>query len=121
MASPEIWLEVLAWTKTLFEATTATIDLAATYRKHRQERDTIQEAARVSVVFSTYTEGEVQALSTRLQGCRDRFIKQGSGADRANCICSVLNEAAAGNGGTLPLIDDWQNIYSTLRCARSRR
>ena len=55
----------------------------------------------------------------KLKGCRDRFIKQGGGKERAACICSVLNEAKIGNGGTLPNIDDWKRIYSTLGCAVS--
>jgi hypothetical protein len=118
MASSESWLDVLAWTKTLFEATKASIDLFATYTKYRNDRETIQEAGRVSIVFSTYTEEEVQSLGERLKGCRDRFIAQGGGAERAQCICSVLNEAATGNGGRLPEIDDWMNIYSQLGCRR---
>jgi hypothetical protein len=119
MASPQLWLEVLAWIKTLFEATKATIDLRKTYEKYRTDRETLQEAQRVSVAFSTYSEAEVEAMLRRLEGCRDRFISQGGGADRAQCICSVLHEAMEGNGGTLPLIDDWQNIYRQLKCARS--
>jgi hypothetical protein len=118
MASPETWLEVLAWVKTLFEATKATIDLRQTYEHYRRDRETISESERVSVQFSSYSDDEVRALGGRVKGCRDRFIAQGSGADRAKCICSVLNEAKIGNGGTLPLIDDWENIYRTLNCAR---
>jgi hypothetical protein len=118
MASAQLWLEVLAWTKALFDSTKATIDLLATYRKYRTDKETVQEASRVSAVFSTYSDAEVEALLARLQGCRDRFVKQGGGGDRAACICSVLNEAAAGNGGTLPEIDDWARIYSQLQCVR---
>lgn len=121
MVSPATWLEILAWTKTLFEATKASIDLASTYRKYSNDPETIIEAQRVSVTFSTYSDQEVEALGERIKGCRDRFIAQGGGADRAQCICSVLNQALEGNGGTLPLIDDWQNIYNTLQCQRYRR
>ena len=120
MASAQTWLEVLAWTKALFEATKASIDLVATYRKYKVDPETIREAARVSAVFSTYSEEEVKALESRLQGCRDRFVAQGGGAERAGCICSVLSEAAAGNGGTLPEIDDWHSIFAQLRCAIKR-
>lgn len=116
MVSPQTWLDVLAWTKALFEATKASIDLVATYRKYREDPATIREAFRVSAVYSTYEEGEIQALLKRLQGCRDRFMAQGGGEERTRCLCSVLAEAAAGNGGDLPPIDDWQNIYSQLKC-----
>jgi len=118
MASPQLWLEVLSWVKTLFEATKATIDLRETYEKHRQERDTLREAERVSVKFSSYSNLEVESLLRRLEGCRKRFISQGGGAERAQCVCSVLREAMDGNGGVLPVIDDWQNIYDQLKCSR---
>jgi len=116
MASPELWLEVLSLTKALFDAIKLGEDVLDSYRKHRQEADTIQESQRVSVVFSTYSEDEVRAILLRLQGCRDRFIAQGGGADRARCVCNVLNEVKEGNGGHLPLIDDWENIYRQLNC-----
>lgn len=116
MASPEVWLEVLAWTKALFETTKASIDVFATYRKCHADKDTIQEARRVSTAYSTYSQEEVKALLRRLEGCRDRFIEQGSGQDRAQCLCSVLNEARIGNGGKFPEIDDWSRIYSELNC-----
>lgn len=116
MASPQAWLEVLSWMKALFEATKASVDLVATYKKYRSDKATVKESERVSIAFSTYSEEEVVALAGRLKGCRDRFIGQGGGSDRARCICSVLNEARKGNGGELPAIDDWQHIYSQLRC-----
>ena len=44
MASAQILLDVLAWTKALFEATKASVDLVATYTKYRNDRATIREA-----------------------------------------------------------------------------
>jgi hypothetical protein len=61
MASPETRLEVLAWVKTLFEATKATIDLRETYEHYRRDRETIRESERVSVDFATFSEEEVRA------------------------------------------------------------
>lgn len=116
MATAQTWLEVLAWTKALFEAATSSVNLYDTYQKHKAERDTQEEASRVSQAFSTFSEEEVGAMLERLKGCRDRFIAQGGGQERSNCICSVLNEAKRGNGGTLPHIDDWKRIFSTLGC-----
>jgi|ERR1700693_1813656 len=114
----EQWLQVLAWTKTLFEATKAAIDLEEVYKKYRRDPETVREAHRVSIEFSTYSTAEVESILHRLEGCRDRFVSQGAGRDRAGCICSVLDEAREGNGGLLPLIDDWQNIYEQLGCSR---
>ena len=120
MASAHLWMEVLSWVKALFEAATLSADLAKTYAKYQSDPATIREAERVSVTLSTLSDAEVEALLTRLKGCRDRFIAQGGGRERAQCICSVLREAAEGNGGVLPTIDDWQNIYRQLRCKRNR-
>ena len=92
MVSSELWLQVLSWTKALFDAVKSGEDVFASYQKHRQEKDTIEESRRVSKTFSTYTENEVKSILARLEGCRDRYIKHGGGKDRSNCLCSILNE-----------------------------
>jgi len=117
MASFHTWLEVLSYIKALFEAITLGSDIQQQYEKHRNERDTIAEAERVSQVFSTYSEAEVQAILQRLKACRDRFISEGSGTGRKKCLCSVFKDVIDGNGGKLPRIDDWENIYNQLNCA----
>jgi hypothetical protein len=117
MASFHTWLEVLSYIKALFEAITLGTDIQRQYEKHRSEQDTIAEAQRVSQVFSTYSEPEVQSILERLKACRDRFISEGSGTGRKKCLCSVFKDVIDGNGGTLPHIDDWENIYNQLNCA----
>jgi hypothetical protein len=118
MASPEAWLDVLSWTKALFDGITLGAGIFEAYEKHKREKSTIRESRRVSATFSTYSEDEVKAISKRLQECRDRFIAEGSGPQRARCLCSVLNDFKDGNGGVLPHVDDWANIYSQLHCER---
>jgi hypothetical protein len=92
-------------------------DYLERYKRHREERDTIAESERASKVFSTYSDRELQALIRKIEGCRDRFISQGSGEDRVRCFCSIFDEIKAGNCGTLPRIDDWQRMYEEL-CKR---
>ena len=87
-----------------------------TYKKYKSDSDTQQEAKRISITYSTFTQQEIEALLERVEGCRDRFVEQGGGKERAQCICSVLNQAKIGNGGKLPEIDDWQHMYDTLKC-----
>lgn len=118
MASPESWLDLLSVIKAAFDFATSGLDFVASIRRHRNEGDTIAESNRISAAFSTYTDGEVRAASQRLRGCYERFIEQGGGGDRKRCICSVLREIAEGNGGQLPLIDDWARIFAQLNCAR---
>ena len=118
MASFQVWLEVLSWIKALFDATTLGVDLQKAYQQHRAEKDTIAEAERVSQVFSTFSEDEVKAILQRLQACRDRFITEGSGMARRTCLCSVFRDVINGNGGTLPHIDDWENIFRQLKCSK---
>ena len=118
MASFHVWLEVLSYIKALFEGITLGADVREQYRKHRAEKDTIAEAQRVSQVFSTYSEEEVEAILARLKACMERFVKEGSGAARQRCLCNVFRDVIDGNGGTLPHIDDWENIYRQLNCPR---
>jgi len=116
MGSFEVWLEVLSWTKALFEATTLGADLYTAYDQHRRERDTIAEARRVSATDSTYSPEEVDAILRRLQACRDRFVTEGSGPARRNCLCSVFRDAMEGNGGQMPPIDNWRGMFDQLNC-----
>jgi hypothetical protein len=116
MASAATWLELLAAMKAAFDFAKSGLDYTTSFRKHKAERETQLEAERVSVVFTTYSEDEVKALTKRVEGCRERFIEQGGGKDRHRCICSVLNEASLGNGGRLPEIDDWRRMYEELAC-----
>jgi hypothetical protein len=116
MASFGVWLEVLSYVKALFEAITLGADIRKQYQKHRDEPDTITEARRVSEVFSTYSEAEVAAIAERLKACANRFIAEGSGPARLRCLCNVFKDVIDGNGGRLPRIDDWENIYRQLNC-----
>ena len=118
MASVHIWLELLSYVKALFEAITLGADIREQYKKHREERDTLAEANRASDVLSTFSDQEVQAILERLKACQDRFTKEGDGAARRRCFCQVFKDVVDGNGGTLPRIDDWDNIYRQLNCSR---
>ena len=40
MASPAVWLEVLSWTKGLFDALEVGEDIYKAYEKHKKEPDT---------------------------------------------------------------------------------
>jgi len=42
---------------------------------------------------------------------------EGMGEARVRCLCSVLNQAKDGNGGELPDIANWKEIYTALKCA----
>jgi hypothetical protein len=117
MASPFLWLEALAGLKALYDLVTSGADYGKSFLLHRQERDTIAESQRASRTFSTFSDREVEELVRKIEGCRDRFITQGSGADRARCLCSIFEEIKAANGGSLPLIDDWERMYQQL-CGR---
>jgi hypothetical protein len=117
MANPLLWLEALAGLKALYDLVSGAPDYLESYQRHREERDTIAESKRASQVFSTYSDRELEALIRKIEGCRDRFISQGSGEDRARCFCSILEEIKAGNGGRLPLVDDWERMYNQL-CRR---
>lgn len=66
--------------------------------------------------FSTYSPAEVEAIANRIDSCRRRFIEEGAGGSRRQCLCSVLRDVREGNGGTIP-DPEWQRAYETLGCA----
>ena len=117
MASPEAWLELLAMVKAGFEAAREGVEFLQAFRNHQREPDTIAESRRVSHVFSTYSDDEIRAASRRIDDCRKRFIREGSGEQRVLCVCSVLNDFRVGNGGVIPQIDYWPEYWEQL-CAR---
>lgn len=118
MASPFLWLEALAGIKSLYDLTQGAVDYAARLKFHREESATIAESFRASAAYSTYSDGEMAAIVKRIEGCRARFIAQGGGADRADCMCSIFKEVMDGNGGIMPPADDWENMYRKLACGR---
>lgn len=120
MATPLLWIEALAGLKALYDLIHDGVDYAAGLRKHREESATIAESQRASAAYSTYSDREIEELVKKIEGCRDRFITQGSGVDRARCFCSILKEISDGNGGTLPRIDDWKRMYEQL-CAQQKQ
>jgi hypothetical protein len=66
MASFHVWLEVLSYIKALFEGITLGADVGKAYQRHREEKDTIAEAQRVSQVFaSTYFDHLVDSSTAR--------------------------------------------------------
>jgi hypothetical protein len=116
MASPLLWLEALAGLKALYDVIEWGVEYAVAFRRHREEADTVAESNRVAAEFSTYSDAEVRELIRKIEGCRDRFIKQGSGTERSRCLCSIFQEIKDGNGGDLPKIDDWRRMFDKLKC-----
>jgi hypothetical protein len=120
MAGPLLWLEALAGFKALYDLVSGVPDYYASFKRHREESDTIEAARLASERYSTFSDKELRILIRKIEGCRDRFILQGSGKDRAQCLCSILNEIKDGNGGELPNVDAWHVMYAQLHCASAR-
>jgi hypothetical protein len=119
MASPDKWLEALSTAKAVFESIKSGIDFLSALRKYRSDPATIQESRRISVAFSTFSDEEVDSITQRLEECRKRFAAEGSGKQRSKCFCNVFADVKDGNGGDIPVIDDWQDMYRQL-CAKGR-
>jgi hypothetical protein len=86
------------------------------FENRRAAPDAEQRGASMAAAMSTYSDDEVYAIDGRIQNCRDRFIREGSGEQRKTCLCSVLHDVKDGNGGSIS-IDDWSNMYEQLGCA----
>ena len=69
-------------------------------------------------LYNTYDSAELQVIYNRLAQCRQRFMETLDGQKRQECICDVLHGVAAGNGGSLPGIDDWNETFDQM-CRQS--
>jgi hypothetical protein len=86
------------------------------FNRRSNAPDANDRGAILAKAMSTYSDEEVEAIRDRLDGCRQRFISEGSGPNRATCLCSVLQDVKDGNGGSIPF-DDWARTYETLGCS----
>ncbi len=116
MAPPYLWLDTLAGLKALYDLASGVPDYVSSFAKHKEDSATIAESERVSASYSTFSDAEVREILNRIEGCRERFIAQGSGRDRTRCLCSIFKEIIEGNGGQIPKIDAWERMYKELRC-----
>lgn len=87
------------------------------YKQRLSDPNALQRAAALQHAFSTYTDREIERIKERVEGCHDRFIKEGSGTRRTECLCSVLTDVKDGNGGSIPDFDNWPQTYDKLGCA----
>jgi hypothetical protein len=85
------------------------------YQRRLASPEAPTRADALSKAFSTYSDEEVDAIRERIEGCRRRFIEEGSGEQRKRCLCSVLTDVKDGNGGSIP-IGDWADTYDQLGC-----
>ena len=89
------------------------------FEEFLQRRETEPQAesrgAAFAAAMSTFSQDELYAIKSRIESCRDRFIREGSGEQRKTCLCSVLTDVKVGNGGIIP-IQDWSDLYEVLGC-----
>ncbi|MGB0766223.1 MAG: hypothetical protein ACPGYV_00780 [Phycisphaeraceae bacterium] len=106
-------LELATQVATIISALTSAAQLGISYNRAVSGIDQKQIARQAKTLVSTYDDEELDSLKERLEKCRRRFITEGDGRQRVRCLCSVLEDAIDGNGGTAP-IDDWQDTYDQL-------
>jgi hypothetical protein len=110
------WASIAAIVSAMCDVIATGRDTFETFLEQRRNSpDAMQRAAVLQSALSTYSDEEVEAIRDRLQSCRDRFIREGSGGQRKQCLCSVLQDVKDGNGGSIPF-DDWNDTYDTLGC-----
>jgi hypothetical protein len=118
--APDLWLDVLSWVKTLFDLTKSTVDLVDLERTHRNTAAILKQSGRLSASASNFR--RFPRLRSSRYWIESRVAVIGSSHKEAvpivhGSIRSVLNGAREGNGGKLPLIDDWRKIYDQLACS----
>ena len=117
MVTVEQMSGLIALSKTLFDATKGAIDIVQTIAKYKSDPGTVAEAQQAIGLLSTFSDDEVALIEERLNNCRKIFEAEGTGTNRVKCLCSTLNHAKDGNGGELPPIETWVNMYKQLKCA----
>ena len=115
MASASTWREFLAAFNALYDLVKFGSDYSTSFTKHWHDPDDLQEARRVSNLFTTNF-GEIEEWTRKVVECWDRVKSQSSGEDRARSLCSLFSEIKAGHGGKVPPIKDWQRMYDELGC-----
>lgn len=97
----------------IVSAIAASVQLGISYREAEINIDQRMMLQHAEILTSTYDDEELDALHVRISACRDRFKNEGDGSQRVRCLCSVLKDAIAGNGGVAP-IPDWESMYGRL-------
>ncbi len=115
MADIELWLHVVAGIGAIYDIIRLGAEHGPALARRLSSADTRRDADQLAVKFSTYSDEELNELLRRIEQCRRRFMAEGSGSDRARCLCHVLRDIRDGNGGTMPL-QDWDDMYHRLRC-----
>jgi hypothetical protein len=118
MASVTDWLYMLAEIRALYDLAKFGSDYSASVLKYRSEIEIYREAQRVSKIYHT-SQPEMRALHDDIEACRCRLTNQDSGEDRGMCLCRLFNRIKEGNGGNLPPVDCWEQMYVDLGCGSS--
>jgi hypothetical protein len=77
MAPVPVWLELIAWSKAAFDVLKLGVDGATAFRQYLDDPHTRSQARDASLTYSTYSPGEVSALTERIKHCTERFEREG--------------------------------------------
>ena len=111
----QYWAGIAALISGMVDVINLSVPLGQAVAKRSADPGTAIAARALQAALSTYSDEEVKAIERRLKSCRDRFVTEGSGGQRADCLCSVLRDVSDGNGGEIP-VDDWEQAYKQLKC-----
>ena len=111
-------LEIASQIAGIFSAIATAAQLGISYHAALEKVDRKEIEQQAKLLASTYSDDELRSIHERIQSCRDRFIHEGDGGKRVQCMCSVLEDAIIGNGGTAP-IPEWAKMFRQLCNGRS--
>ena len=123
MPTPQLlpdWASLAAIISAMVDVTQLGRDTFAGYLKKRQgDPDLAKKGAELQIALSTFSTAEMASIVRRINDCKERFIREGAGTTRRQCLCSVLQDVKDGNGGAIP-DRDWQSTYEQLGCGGSK-
>jgi hypothetical protein len=116
MLSLEEFAQLAAIISAMADVYTVGRDTFSAFLSRRESSpEYIAKGRRLQQALSTFSDGELDAIKQRIEACRARFIREGSGAQRRECLCSVLSDVMVGNGGIMP-DPEWTRVYEQLAC-----
>jgi hypothetical protein len=114
MGTLDLWIEVIAGVRSLYELVHGKTDFYSTFRMHKQL--VLDHAERAQVCHSHYSADDLSNLANKIEACRELMLHFGKAGDRYPWLCALFREIAECGDGTLPDIDEWPRLFDRLGC-----
>ncbi len=114
--NPADWTALAAMISAMMDVIrTGSETYQAFFEARRSDDDAMKKGEALRLALNTYSDAEMISIQSRIETCRNTYIVEPVGEERQACLCQVLNDVKAGNGGTLPDYE-WAAMHKKLGC-----